>query len=237
MQGVGREGVWEKTPKPRGLSPAAASCLGSGKAGHSQKEPLTQENPFTFPKAAVPSRSSPPLPFCQLSEGKRISHAKAPVALGSSPEGSPSHLSCPLQSGSSPEPSGSRALQLLLTAPRPLLPERSEGSFLSTQRDACEEGKPRHLRCNRCAAPKAPGQWIKRTGKSLMPQALCGNCRAGDPLAGPTVAVAAKAGGALAVVLRPSSRLAWEAEEGDEAEAGETVKGTLRACIVTAPRR
>ncbi|CAI9167379.1 unnamed protein product [Rangifer tarandus platyrhynchus] len=70
-----------------------------------------------------------------------------------------------------------------------------------------------------------------------MPQALCGNCRAGDPLAGPIVAVAAKAGGAPAVVLRPSSRLDWEAEKGDEAEAGETVKATLRACIVMAPRR
>lgn len=33
----------------------------------------------------------------------------------------------------------------------------------------------------------------------------------------------------------PSSRLAAEAEEGDEAEAGETTKGTFKVCIITGP--
>ena len=36
-------------------------------------------------------------------------------------------------------------------------------------------------------------------------------------------------------MLRPSSRLDWEAEAGHEAEAGEPVKGTLRVCVVMAP--
>lgn len=34
---------------------------------------------------------------------------------------------------------------------------------------------------------------------------------------------------------RPSSRLAAEAEEGHEAEAGETMKGTCKVCITTGP--
>lgn len=69
-----------------------------------------------------------------------------------------------------------------------------------------------------------------------MPKALWRNCPADDPLAGPMLAVAAKAGGALAVVPGPSSRLDGEEEVGDEAEAGETMKGTFRVCILTAPR-
>lgn len=69
-----------------------------------------------------------------------------------------------------------------------------------------------------------------------MPKSLCRNCLADDPLVGPVLAVAAKVGGALAVVPRPSSRVDVEEEEGDEAEAGETMKGTFRVCIIIALR-
>uniref|UniRef100_A0A8C9BNE6 Uncharacterized protein n=1 Tax=Phocoena sinus TaxID=42100 RepID=A0A8C9BNE6_PHOSS len=92
-----------------------------------------------------------------------------------------------------------------------------------------------HLYSSRCVVPEAPGRWIKRTGASLVPQALCRHCPGDDPLAGPILAVVAKAGGALAVPPRPSSRLAAEAEEGHEAEAGETMKGTFKVCITTGP--
>lgn len=68
-----------------------------------------------------------------------------------------------------------------------------------------------------------------------MPQTLCRNCLAGDPLVGPIVAVATKVGGALAVVARPSSRVAAEEEEGDKAEAGEMVKGAFSVCIIMGP--
>lgn len=68
-----------------------------------------------------------------------------------------------------------------------------------------------------------------------MPTALCSDCPVDGPLAGPILAVAAKAGGARAVVPRPSSRVdVGEEEEADEAEAGE-MKGTFRVCI-TGPR-
>ena len=71
-----------------------------------------------------------------------------------------------------------------------------------------------------------------------MLQAFCRNCPADDPLAGPILAVAAKAGVALAVLPRPSSRLDAEVEEeGDEAEAGETMKGTFKVCIITGPEK
>lgn len=112
--GSGGRGDMEKTPKPRSLSLAghpACLGLGLGKAGRSQREPLTQENPFTFPKAAVPSRRrqrpyAPAHPSHSASSVKeRVSPKQKPLwlALGSSPAGSPSHLSRPLQSGSSPE--------------------------------------------------------------------------------------------------------------------------------------
>jgi hypothetical protein len=70
-----------------------------------------------------------------------------------------------------------------------------------------------------------------------VPKALCRNCPADGPLAGPVLAVPAKAGGALAGAPRPSS---WvddgeEEVEGDEAEAGETIKGTFSVCMITGP--
>lgn len=69
-----------------------------------------------------------------------------------------------------------------------------------------------------------------------MPKTLCRNCPDDDPLAGPILAVAAKAGGALVVVPRRSSRVGAEEEvEGDEAEAGETVKGFFRECMIKGP--
>lgn len=78
----------------------------------------------------------------------------------------------------------------------------------------------RPLYSSRCVVPEAPGRWIKRTGESLVPKTLCRNCPDDDPLAGPILAVAAKAGGALVVVPRRSSRVGAEEEvEGDEAEA------------------
>uniref|UniRef100_A0A673TXE1 Uncharacterized protein n=1 Tax=Suricata suricatta TaxID=37032 RepID=A0A673TXE1_SURSU len=99
------------------------------------------------------------------------------------------------------------------------------------------KGSPSHLYSSRCVVPEAPGRWIKRTGESLVPKALCRNCPADDLLVGSILVVAAKAGGALAVVPRPSSRVDGEEEVGDEAEAGETMKGTFRLCILTAPRK
>lgn len=77
------------------------------------------------------------------------------------------------------------------------------------------------LYSSRCVVPEVPGRWIKRTGESLVPKALCRNCPDDDPLVGPILAVVAKAGGALAGVPRPSSRVdvEEEEEEGDEAEA------------------
>ena len=82
---------------------------------------------LTLKTAAL--RSSPPLPFCRLSEGKCIFQAKAPVALGSSPEGLPPDLSCLLQSGSSLESSGSTGPPLPVTAPSPLLKGRTDLRF------------------------------------------------------------------------------------------------------------
>lgn len=77
-----------------------------------------------------------------------------------------------------------------------------------------------------------------------MPKPLCRSCPAGDPLVGPILAVAAKVGGALAVVPRPSSRVDVEEEEGDEAEArllqdgpvSTPVDGATRVCPWTIHR-
>ena len=58
--GSGERVGMKKTPKPGASAPLqhpACLWLGLGKVGRSQREPLTQENPFTFPKAAVPSHS------------------------------------------------------------------------------------------------------------------------------------------------------------------------------------
>lgn len=69
-----------------------------------------------------------------------------------------------------------------------------------------------------------------------MPKAVCRNCQANDLLVGPILTVVAKAGGALAVVPRPSSRVDVE-EEGDEAEAGEMMRGPFRVCMITGPEK
>lgn len=60
-----------------------------------------------------------------------------------------------------------------------------------------------------------------------MPKILFRNCLGDDLLAGPGSATSSKAGGALAVVPRRSSRVDVEEVEGDEAEAEETVKGVF----------
>uniref|UniRef100_A0A8D2DE77 Uncharacterized protein n=1 Tax=Sciurus vulgaris TaxID=55149 RepID=A0A8D2DE77_SCIVU len=97
-------------------------------------------------------------------------------------------------------------------------------------------GRPSYLYSSRCVVPAAPGRWIKRTGESLVPKTLCRNCPDDDPLAGPILAVAAKAGGVLVVVPRPSSRVDVEEEvEGDEAEAGETMKDFFRGRMIKGP--
>uniref|UniRef100_A0A8C0NRY1 Uncharacterized protein n=2 Tax=Canis lupus TaxID=9612 RepID=A0A8C0NRY1_CANLF len=127
---------------------------------------------------------------------------------------------------------------ILLAAPSPQPTHAStQHAVLLTQRLQQEGGKPGHLYSSRCVVPEVPGRWIKRTGESLVPKALCRNCPDDDPLVGPILAVVAKAGGALAGVPRPSSRVdvEEEEEEGDEAEAGETTKGTFRVCIIIAP--
>uniref|UniRef100_A0A3Q2I1A1 Uncharacterized protein n=1 Tax=Equus caballus TaxID=9796 RepID=A0A3Q2I1A1_HORSE len=95
-------------------------------------------------------------------------------------------------------------------------------------------GKPGYLSSGRCAVPEAPGRWTKR--ESLVPKAVCRNCQANDLLVGPILTVVAKAGGALAVVPRPSSRVDVE-EEGDEAEAGEMMRGPFRVCMITGPEK
>lgn len=84
--------------------------------------------------------------------------------------------------------------------------------------------------------PEVPGRWIKRTGESLVPKALCRNCPVDDPLVGPILAAAAKAGGAPAVVPKASSPVDV-GEEGDEAEAEERVKGSFRVRMVMGPGR
>uniref|UniRef100_A0A8C9H3A5 Uncharacterized protein n=1 Tax=Piliocolobus tephrosceles TaxID=591936 RepID=A0A8C9H3A5_9PRIM len=93
---------------------------------------------------------------------------------------------------------------------------------------------PSYLYSSLCAIPAAPGLWIKRTGESLVPKALCRNCLDDDLPAWPISAVATKAGGVLAVVSRPSGQVDVEEEEGDKAEAGGT-KGTFRVCMLMQP--
>lgn len=79
---------------------------------------------------------------------------------------------------------------------------------------------------------------MKRTGESLVPKTLWRNCPDDDPLAVPTLAVVARAGGARVEVPRPSSRAGAEEEVvGDEAEAGEMEGGTVRECMVSGPWR
>lgn len=94
-----------------------------------------------------------------------------------------------------------------------------------------------YLYSSRCVVPEVPGRWIKRTGESLVPKILFRNCLDDDPLAGPILAASSKAGGALVVEPRPSSRGDEVAAGlgGDEAESEETVRGMFRACMITEP--
>lgn len=74
---------------------------------------------------------------------------------------------------------------------------------------------------------------MKKTGQSPEPRSLCPD---DDPLAEPILAACATVGGAPVVEPTLSSRgVSGELVEGDEAGAGETVRGTFRVCMVTAP--
>lgn len=70
-----------------------------------------------------------------------------------------------------------------------------------------------------------------------MPKTLFRNCPDDDPLAGSILAASSKVGGALVVVLRPSSRGDDVAAglEGGDVESEETVRGSFRACMITEP--